>query len=63
MTEDADILIRDEKAGGSSAFEGSALFEDLGMFGKGLVLENEIYVLQSTPIMSKVVDKLNLQVN
>ena len=59
----AMILIRDEKAGGASAFEGSALFEDLGMFGKGLVLENEIYILQSTPLMSKVVDKLNLQVN
>ena len=61
--ESAMILIRDEKAGGASAFEGAALFDDLGMFGKGLVLENEIYVLQSTPLMSKVVDKLNLQVN
>lgn len=61
--ENAMILIRDEKAGGSSEFGSSALFGDLGVFGKGLVLENEIYILQSTPLMSSVVEKLNLQVS
>lgn len=61
--ESAMILIRDEKAGGSSEFGSSALFGDLGVFGKGLVLENEIYILQSTPLMSSVVEKLNLQVS
>ena len=59
--EEAMILIRDEKAGGNSGME-SALFEDLGIFGKGLVLENEIYILQSTPLMSSVVEKLHLQI-
>ncbi|MBR5784661.1 MAG: hypothetical protein IKY43_05790 [Bacteroidales bacterium] len=58
----AMILVRDEKAGGASAFEGSMVFEDLGMFNKGLVLENEIYILQSSPLMSNVVNRLNLQV-
>ena len=61
--EEAMILIRDEKAGGGSAFEQTALFEDLGVFGKGLVLENEIYILQSTPLMTSVVERLNLQVS
>ena len=61
--EEAMILIRDEKAGGGNTGMESALFEDLGIFGKGLVLENEIYILQSTPLMSKVVEKLHLQVD
>ena len=60
--EEAMILIRDEKAGGGSAGMESALFDDLGIFGKGLVLENEIYILQSTPLMSSVVEKLHLQI-
>ncbi len=52
------VLIKDDKKSGQLSEEG--IFGELGLGGKLKNLENEILVLQSTPLMIKVVEKLNL---
>jgi tyrosine-protein kinase Etk/Wzc len=58
----ATILIKDDQKGGSVSDELSA-FEDLGIFkGKGNI-DNEIEILKSRSLMTKVVQELKLNVS
>jgi tyrosine-protein kinase Etk/Wzc len=52
----ASIIIKDEKKGN----EDSKLLESLNMMNSKKIIENEIEVLQSTPIIEMVVKKLHL---
>ena len=57
----ASILIRDDKKGGSVSDELSA-FEDLGIFNKKSIIENEIEILKSRTLMNRVVNELKLNI-
>ncbi|TNE57481.1 MAG: polysaccharide biosynthesis tyrosine autokinase [Bacteroidetes bacterium] len=53
------ILIKDDENSGQPTEE--LFFTELGLGKKNKTLENETLVLKSTPLMSKVVEKLELQ--
>lgn len=53
------VLIKNDEKSGQLSEEG--LFNELGLGNKMKNLENEMLVLQSTPLMMAVVEKLNLQ--
>ena len=53
----ATILIKDQNKGG-----GIPSFEELDLFYKAKVVENEIEIIRSFTILEEVVDELNLQV-
>src|SRR5690606_2207017 len=57
----ATILIKDSKDGGSIEDELSA-FEDLGIFKGKANIDNEIEILKSRSLMTKVVEELKLNV-
>lgn len=56
---DAMMLIKDDENSGQPTEE--LFFQELGMGKKNKTLENETLVLKSTPLMSEVVKRLNLQ--
>lgn len=53
------ILIKDDEKSGQVNEE--VLFEELGLGKKMKTIQNEIYILRSTPIMEQVVKNLSLQ--
>ena len=56
------ILVRDNNNnGGYSRRNLDALFNTMGMDNSNLSLENEIYMLRSSSLMSQVVSRLGLQ--
>ena len=57
----ATILIKDDKKGGSMSDELSA-FEDLGIFKNNKNIDNEIEILKSRAIMTRVVNELHLNI-
>ncbi len=56
---EAMLLIKDEETAGQ--LDEEAIFAELGLGKRKKNLENEVYVLNSTPLMQKVVEKLQLQ--
>lgn len=58
----ATILIKDDKKGGTISDELSA-FEDLGILKNSKNIDNEIEILKSRSLMTKVVDELKLNVS
>ena len=58
----ATILIKDDKKGGTISDELSA-FEDLGILKSGKNIDNEIEILKSRALMTRVVDELNLDIS
>ncbi len=63
--EQATILVRDNSKGsGGSSQSMDALFNQMGMnFNDGMSIENEMYIIKSSPLMVNVVDRLGLTVN
>lgn len=55
---EAMILIKDEEK--SNQLDEEAIFAELGLGKRKRNLENEIYILRSTPLMQQVVEKLQL---
>jgi len=58
----ASILIKDDKKGGNISDELSA-FEDLGIFKNGKNIDNEIEILKSRALMTRVVNELHLNIS
>lgn len=58
---DAVITIKTENKGGVSSSE-TAIFQDLGIGNGSNVIENEIPVLSSTPLMESVINRLGLDI-
>lgn len=55
------LLIKDDKKGGMP--KGADLLNELDFFGSSKVVDNEIEILKSKTLMSKVIDRLNLTVD
>lgn len=55
---EAMLLIKDEEK--SSQLDEEAIFAELGLGKRKRNLENEVYVIRSTPLMQNVVEKLQL---
>ncbi len=56
---EAMLLIKDEEK--SSQLDEEAIFAELGLGKRKRNLENEVYLLKSTPLMQSVVERLQLQ--
>jgi uncharacterized protein involved in exopolysaccharide biosynthesis len=54
----AKILVKDEKKG----VDASKVLDALNVFGENKIVENEIEIIHSTPLLEKVVKDLNLYV-
>lgn len=54
----AKILVKDEKKG----VDASKVLDALNVFGENKIVENEIEIIHSTPLLAKVVKDLNLYV-
>jgi hypothetical protein len=55
------ILLRDE--GGSKGYKGQnmdAIFANMGFNNSGLSLENEMYIIKSTPLLMKTAERLGM---
>ncbi len=63
--EQATILVRDNsKNHGGSSQSMDAIFNQMGMnFNDGMSIENEMYIIKSSPLMMNVVDRLGLTVS
>ena len=60
-TDNATILLRDES--GNKGYKGQnmdAIFATMGMGNSGLTLENEIYIIKSTPLLMKTAERLGM---
>lgn len=57
---EAMIMIKDDQNG--RQMSEASIFSDMGIMGRGAMVENEMYVLRSSGLMSTVVERLNLDV-
>ena len=59
-TNNATILLRDNAKGGAKGQNMDAIFATMGFDNTNLSLENEMYIIKSTPLMMSVVERLGL---
>ena len=61
FTDTASILVRDEASSkGMRTQNMDAIFANMGLNSGGLTLENEIYIIKSTPLLMKTADRLGM---
>lgn len=59
---EALILIKSDDSKKGGILSESTLFADMGLGGSGTVVENEIYILRSTPLIKTTISRLNLDI-
>ncbi|MEN9334792.1 MAG: hypothetical protein RLY35_1972 [Bacteroidota bacterium] len=63
FTASATVLFRDDQSGSGMLSDQLAAFEDLGIINNKYNIENEIEVLKSRSLVSRVIEDLDLNVN